>query len=625
MLSSCGQDGEYQRDTDNVFSDKTLQEIYDAANQNDIEALNYYATHEVAAYRMAYARCMGSVQDSSALENLYTLMSDPIPYVRLFASFAVGQYSDTTSLRALEKALKKATIPEIKAEVLEAIGKSADANALEYLIFHEPSTAIEESGKMWGIYNASLRGLLKEEHLRIVAAHLSSREIETQQAALQTLQRQRNFDLTPYRESIESIALEHKNPELRTLATMAMRHIRDADDKLLKLASQDNDPRVRAAAILSITDGHSKAFQNLIAQSLEDGSAWVAMNAANRLSSQWGTSYLKNLEQVAITSAVPEVKSAILTAFLSNDSLNQEGLHLWKRIVFKNDVEKSVLLKSLGYLPHMLDTLLHYSLQDAPLGTAATEGIIITAKKFPEHQPIFYQQAKLAFEKKLPAQSFLYANALREPIFLNEKHIPLKEMEDVVAHFNTAQTIETYNEIKKSIAAIKNEDFTPVAPVAKQIDWSLVEHISTSASAKIYVGNKTLTLKLLIEDAPATVANFVHLANSKFYDGTYFHRIVPVFVTQGGGPRGDGFGATDYTIGSEFSPLKFGAGVAGMASAGKDTESCQFFFTHISTPHLNGRYTIFGALTGDLSPLSEITTGSKIDSVRVEYEIETGF
>src|SRR5690606_27283425 len=134
-----------------------------------------------------YARTMGSVLDTLALESLYKLMRDPVPYVRMFAAFAVGQYRDTASLPALEKAIKKATIPEIKAEVLEAIGKSANANAQEYLIFHEPSTALEESGKMWGIYQATLRNLLKEEHLRVVVAHLKSRETDTKLAALNTL------------------------------------------------------------------------------------------------------------------------------------------------------------------------------------------------------------------------------------------------------------------------------------------------------------------------------------------------------------------------------------------------------------------------------------------------------
>ena len=604
----------------NVFSDIELRKIYDAADQRDYETLALYAHNDIAAYRMAYARCMGSVQDTAALPSLYELMRDPIPYVRMFAAFAVGQYRDSTSLPALEKAFKKATIPEIKSELLEAIGKSADANAMDYLIFHEPSTALEEAGKMWGIYHASLRGLLKQDHLRIIAAHLKSKEVDTRLAVLNTLNRQKIYDLSDYRESIEEIALQDKNPELRTAAVMAMRHIKNVDDILIKIATHDDDPRVRASAILSIEDGNSPEFQSLISVALEDGSAWVAMNAANRLSAKWSANYLLNLEQLAITSTVPEVKTSIVTAFLSNDSLTTKGMELWKRISFKNSVEKAVFLKALGYLPNMLDTLIHYSLDDSPLGTAATEGIITGAGRFEEWKPVFYDQAMAVFEKGLIAQSYLYANASMDPKFFDLERLPLETMEKAVTKFSNEGTIETRNELRKAIANAKNQAYTEESSsISQKINWDLVETISTDATAILYMGSKTLRLKLLIEDAPGTVSNFVALAEKGFYDGKFFHRVVPVFVSQGGGPRGDGFGSTDYTIRSEFSPLKFGSGVAGIASAGKDTESCQFFFTHIPTPHLNGRYTIFGALTDGFSQLSDISTGTQIDSVRINY------
>lgn len=619
-IFGCSGGPRHEEVGNNAFTDAELRQIYDIADQRDYEALAPYAHHETAAYRMAYARSMGSVQDPAALEELYKLMRDPIPYVRMFAAFAVGQYRDSTSLPALEKAFKKATIPEIKSELLEAIGKSADANAMEYLIFHEPSTSLEEAGKMWGVYHASLRDLLKEDHLRLIAAHLGSKEEDTRLAVLNTLNRQTKYDLSDYRESIENIALEDKNSELRTAAVMAMRHIKNVDDALIKIASHDDNSRVRAAAILAITDGASPDFQELISNSLEDGSAWVAMNAANRLSGKWSASYLEGLEQLAITSTVPEVKTSIVTAFLSNDSLASKGMELWNRIAFKNPVEKSVLLKALGFLPNTLDTLKQYSLEDSPLGTAAAEGIITGARKFEEWKPVYYDEAKLAFEKGLVAQSYLYANASMDPIFFDSDKLPLMEMEEAVTKFTGEGDVETRNELNKAIAKIKGQDYEPESlPISHKIDWELVDNITGDATANIYIGSKTLILKLLIEDAPATVSNFVALAEKGFYDGKFFHRVVPIFVSQGGGPRGDGFGSTDYTIRSEFSPLKFGSGVAGIASAGKDTESCQFFFTHIPTPHLNGRYTIFGALTDGAAGLTDISTGTQIDSVRINY------
>lgn len=605
----------------NAFTDSELRQIYDAADSRDYERLASFAESETAAYRMAYARTMGSVQDTFALESLYKLMRDPVPYVRMFAAFAVGQYRDTTSLPALEKAFKKATIPEIKAELLEAIGKSANANALEYLIFHEPSTALEESGKMWGIYQATLRGLLKEDHLHVVVAHLKSRETDTRLAALNTLSRQKKFDLSEYRDEIVAISLNDPNPELRATAAMVMRHIKDVDDVLIQIAGEDSDPRPRASAILAVADGLSKPFQTLIASALQDGSAWVAMNAANRLSGKWNSEYLTSLDQIAITSPVPEVRAAIITAFLTNDSLKEKGMELWNRVRFKNDVEKAVFFKNLGHIPFALDSLEKYSSLDSPLGTAAAEGIITGATKFDSWKPVFYSEANSALQKGLLAQSYLYANAFLEPVFYDADQISLETFESALSNFQTEGDAETRNELQKVIAKLKGEEYKPkTGEISHAIDWDLVSKISTEASADIYTGRRSLKMKLLVEDAPGTVSNFVALAEKGFYDGTFFHRIVPVFVSQGGGPRGDGYGSTDYTIRSEFSPLKFGSGVAGIASAGKDTESCQFFFTHIPTPHLNGRYTIFGALTDGIEGLTDITTGTRIDSVRINYE-----
>jgi len=83
-----------------------------------------------------------------------------------------------------------------------------------------------------------------------------------------------------------------------------------------------------------------------------------------------------------------------------------------------------------------------------------------------------------------------------------------------------------------------------------------------------------------VNDAPGSVANFVQLANSEFFNGKNFHRIVPNFVAQGGCPRGDGWGSLPYSIRSEIGPQYYDdEGYLGMASAGKDTECTQWFIS----------------------------------------------
>ena len=103
-----------------------------------------------------------------------------------------------------------------------------------------------------------------------------------------------------------------------------------------------------------------------------------------------------------------------------------------------------------------------------------------------------------------------------------------------------------------------------------------------------------------------------------FFEGKKFHRVVPNFVVQTGGTRGDGYGSLNYTIRSEFEQLNYNsAGVVGMASAGKDTESTQWFVTLAPAPHLDGKYTVFGKVIDGQNVIEETEIGDIIENVTV--------
>ena len=112
---------------------------------------------------------------------------------------------------------------------------------------------------------------------------------------------------------------------------------------------------------------------------------------------------------------------------------------------------------------------------------------------------------------------------------------------------------------------------------------------------------KTIKAELYPEIAPNTVANFLSLAGSGFYDGLTFHRVIPGFMIQGGCPKGTGTGGPGYSIKGEFSgngvnnPLKHTYGVLSMArSMMPDSAGSQFFIMTSDSPHLDGQYAAFG-------------------------------
>ena len=124
-----------------------------------------------------------------------------------------------------------------------------------------------------------------------------------------------------------------------------------------------------------------------------------------------------------------------------------------------------------------------------------------------------------------------------------------------------------------------------------------------------------LTLVLLPAQAPLTVAAFLGLVDRRYFDGQRWHRVVPNFVVQAGDPRGDGWGGPGTTLRDEINPQRYVIGTVGMALSGPDTGGSQFFITESTQPHLDGTYTVFGRVSGDMRVLTLVTQGDRIRSI----------
>lgn len=126
------------------------------------------------------------------------------------------------------------------------------------------------------------------------------------------------------------------------------------------------------------------------------------------------------------------------------------------------------------------------------------------------------------------------------------------------------------------------------------------------------------------KDAPNTVANFVKLANSGFYNNLTWHRVIPNFVIQGGCPKGTGGGGPGYTIKCELEGDNqyHDRGVLSMAHAGRNTGGSQFFICHSrqNTKHLDRNHTVFGKVVEGLDVLDAIRQGDSIDTILITEE-----
>jgi len=148
------------------------------------------------------------------------------------------------------------------------------------------------------------------------------------------------------------------------------------------------------------------------------------------------------------------------------------------------------------------------------------------------------------------------------------------------------------------------------------------QEVSNIVKVTIQTNKGDINLNLYEEKTPLTVANFINLAQRGFYDGLAFHRVINDFMIQGGCPLGTGTGGPGYKFKDEIVPgLKHDKpGILSMANAGPGTNGSQFFITHVPTPWLDGKHTVFGAVIGpeDQKVVNSIVAKDKINKIVVQ-------
>ena len=140
------------------------------------------------------------------------------------------------------------------------------------------------------------------------------------------------------------------------------------------------------------------------------------------------------------------------------------------------------------------------------------------------------------------------------------------------------------------------------APPAMEIDPK------KTYTAVLHTDKGDITIKLFADKTPKTVNNFIFLSRQGFYDGTIFHRVIADFMAQGGDPTGTGTGGPGYRFADEFQvDLRHDKpGVLSMANAGPNTNGSQFFITHLATPWLDKKHSVFGQVINGIHVLLSI-------------------
>jgi cyclophilin family peptidyl-prolyl cis-trans isomerase/HEAT repeat protein len=631
------------------YADAVRRRIATAQDERNTAGILPFLTDKNPAYRAAAAEALGSVQAPAAVSRLLPLLHDASPVVRRAAAYALGQTGDSTAAPALAQRLAQ---PEANAlarrAAYEALGRCVTRRSLPLLVQLKPAGADSATapGHAWALYRVALRGLASAEAVSQASQLVGQKNqvLAARQGASAAFTRMRGQDSTLARVALpELLKLVATDPDYFVRANCATALGRVARPvayaALVQAATTDADHRVRIAALRALPVNNPGVSP---AGSLSP--FLVMQKALRRPLSQENTTAAECLLKMPFdttkgrVSFLPYVQSAAhwrARAILWQTSLrNAEATQRpvvadsirrrYQRTA--NQYEKAALLTALSEDVGQFDFLAkEASLTTGPPiipGTALAALVTLRGnKRFPAaRQADFTATLRRALATGDEAQLSTAAEALASPTL-----VAAPQAEDVAALRQARDKLTLPREIEPWIALQQALDKIEKAPTptpiprgtASQhpIDWAVVQSVPVGQRVRLATTQGDIILEMKVIESPGAVASFVTLVRQHFYDGLYFHRVVPNFVAQGGDPRGDGSGSTPYTLRSELAQLTYSAGAVGLASAGKDTESCQFFISHLPTPHLDGRYPIFAQVVSGLDAVQRLDIGDRITAV----------
>jgi cyclophilin family peptidyl-prolyl cis-trans isomerase len=655
LLAACARTPRSSAMLANKYHDVTLREIGTAQDERNTAALLPFLTSANPTYRREAALAFASVQAPAAVPGLIPLLRDADPSVRRAAAYALGQAGDSTAVDSLRLRLLKETDGQVRRYVHEALGRTVTRHSLPALWQAEtPADTSHVAALAWGLSRAALRGLGSPESIRrtVLVLNTPKLAVHARLAAVVGLSRTRvlDADLKKLAETtLLRVAQKDRNYAVRAAAAStlgklaAMEAPAVAGGKLVgpaavlaRLATKDSDYRVCLMAIRALPFGPENyaASRKAVFTALNRDQPAVAFTAA-----EWLLAHAKGESGAALAAladgnrqASPRVRAALLRAAVHHASpAARPSLveTIEKRYPAAPTVyEKGFLLEALSEDPAAFDFVRTeaFAAGQSPVVAGYALGALLSMRRRADFPATRHTDFAAAMRQALAsgdvAQLGTAAEALADPkLYPEPQSADLTALREAQAKLQLPREIEAWQGLQMALDKLQKAPTPTPSPVATAqqhpIDWAVVQGVPLGQQVRLRTSKGIILLELKPNEAPGAVASFVTLIGQHFYDNLYFHRVVPNFVAQGGDPRGDGNGSAPYNLRSEFGDLRYQEGSVGLASAGKDTESCQFFITHTPTPHLDGRYPIFAQVVGGMDVVHKLEIGDQILGVEL--------
>ena len=667
LVAACARTPRPSAGLANKYHDATIRQIGTAQDERNTAAILPFLTNANPTYRREAALALASVQAPAAVPGLIPLLRDTDPGVRRAAAYALGQTGDSTAVDSLRVRVLKENDGLVRRYVHEALGRTVTRHSLSELwrveILNDTARA---AALVWGLSRAALRGLGSAESIRRTVLLLNMPKLPSQArlAAVVGLSRTRGLDADLDRlaeTALLRLAQKDRSYAVRAAAVTTLGKIASSPNIPLmlidyagkpsqmitpatvpvRLATKDPDYRVRLSAIRALSSGDNNFGPNNYAASrkavfyaLSHDRAPVALTAA-----EWLLAHAKGESGAALAAladgnkqASVRVRAALLRVAVRHASPAARPSLLEtieKRYpTAPTAYEKGFLLEALGEDPAAFDFVRTeaFAAGQSPVVAGYALGALLAMRRHADFPAGRHADFAAAMRQALSggdvAQLGTAAEALADAkIYPEAQPADLAALRVAQARLQLPTEIEAWQGLQQALDKLTKAPKPTPSPLATAaqhpIDWAVVQGVPLGQQVRLRTSKGIVLLELKPNEAPGAVASFVTLTGQHFYDKLYFHRVVPNFVAQGGDPRGDGNGSAPYNLRSEFGDLRYEEGSVGLASAGKDTESCQFFITHTPTPHLDGRYPIFAVVVGGMDVVHKLDIGDQILAVEL--------
>lgn len=633
----------------------------------DPSELAPFATHADSEVRARSATALGRLRDTRTTGTLAALAADPSPDVRMAAAHAMGQTPGTRS--TILKQMDQESKPGVREALVRALGMQGNAWDIDLLLelIEQPVETHHDVAEVGAAANAlgqmAIRGINTVRIDRVVLT--LTQQIKSIDASIRFNAAFALARIAPtggserLQKALINAAIEESHADVKTLLIRAVARLPGSHEVLAR-ASEHPTPAIRIASARASVPAKWTDVTALIADDHPSVSI-AAIEAVGQMATVDRVSLLGPIVQTGMQHAGPAKDGERVHPEMARAIAALGALDIPKAW-WETDTARYTRVQA-GLLPSLS---MYMSEDQDPLIRAAATAIATDPDNL-YRLAISDPQAtvRMAAAQRILSDRISYSRAVSllnasDPMVLAAVADWLRDQPNIKAEgvlIALAQRTDEPSLVYSAVMALAS--LTYRKPARKRASGGAVallpsllahkdpsirsaglelakaagtwpkffaynpatidtESISTIRSAVVTTAHGSIMVNLHADEAPLTVANFARLAESGFYDGLPFHRVIPDFVAQGGDPRGDGWGGSGDTVPDEVNATRYKAGTLGMAINGQDTGSSQWFITLSPQPHLNDRYTAFGHVTAGLDSARAILPGDRIESISIE-------